>query len=133
MFRCRMFLASSLLLLCWCCGLVAANTATPSSADFAGQVQPKDPTQPPGNARRQVVSNGVVVNKPVAVPKLSSILTSDERRLAVINGKLVREGESVAGMRVIRVAKDEVQLQSNKQAQALVLRLPKSNIGKDYR
>lgn len=133
MFSCRKVIASSLLLLCWFCGVLAANTPAPSTIDFAVRVQPKDPTQPPGRAHRQVVSNGVVVSKQMAIPKLTSILTSDERRLAVINGKLVREGESVAGMRVVRVAKDEVQLQSNKQAQALVLRLPKSNIGKDYR
>lgn len=112
-----------------------------TSKQFGAMTEPKDPTQPPGAARRRVASVGNAAKVKLKVPILTSILTSDQRRLAVINGKLVREGDQVAGMTLVRVSKDEVQLQARKQTQAqpqtqpqiLVLRLPKSNIGKDYR
>lgn len=95
--------------------------------------QPRDPTQPPGAPKPQTNSKAVEIKRKPKSPVLSSILLSDERRLAVINNKLVREGGRVAGMTLVRVGKDEVQLQGKLRARPLVLRLPKTNIGKDYR
>ena len=122
-----------LLLVCCCFGQALANSPLPAADTLVVGLQPKDPTQPPTAQRPRAPSSNPAAAPKLKLPVLSSILTSNERKLAVINGKLVREGDLVAGMRVVQVAKDEVQLKSSKQARALVLRLPKSNIGKDYR
>lgn len=123
-------------------GIVVGSTAmastTPSLVQPVAAViplaaQPRDPTQPPGTPKPKVNKAGVKIKSKPKTPVLSSILLSDERRLAIIDNKLVREGGRVAGMTLVRVGKDEVQLQGKNQARPLVLRLPKSNIGKDYR
>lgn len=111
----------------------STSLAQPVAAVIPLVVQPRDPTQPPGAPKPKARSAGVEAKSRSKEPVLSSILLSDERRLAVINNKLVREGGQVAGMTLVRVGKDEVQLQGKNQARPLVLRLPKSNIGKDYR
>ena len=42
---------------------------------------------------------------------LGSILVSEHRRVAVINNKLAREGDTVAGAKVIKILHDRVQLE----------------------
>lgn len=39
---------------------------------------------------------------------LTSVLIADDRRLAIINDRILREGESVAGARVVRIEADHV-------------------------
>ena len=112
--------------------LAVATTPTKLLQPVAA-VQPRDPTQPPGAPSRRTNSGRSETQGKLNTPVLTSILLSDERRLAVIDDKLVREGELVAGMTLVRVSKDEVQLQGGKHTRPLVLRLPKSDIGKDYR
>lgn len=109
------------------------NLVQPVAAVITLTAQPRDPTQPPGTPKPKASGVSTVIKSKPKEPVLSSILLSDKRRLAVINNKLVREGGRVAGMTLVRVGKDEVQLQGKNQARPLVLRLPKSNIGKDYR
>ncbi len=47
-----------------------------------------------------------------AEPALSFILINNTRRLAILNGKVVTEGESVDGARVMRIEKKRVLLKS---------------------
>ncbi len=133
---------ASVLILGFAVGLTVGRVAIASTAPSLAQpvavviplaAQRRDPTQPPGAPKLKAPSAGAEMKSKPKKPVLSSILLSDERRLAVINNKLVREGGQVAGMTLVRVGKDEVQLQGKNHARSLVLRLPKSNIGKDYR
>lgn len=39
---------------------------------------------------------------------LTSVLIADDRRLAIINNRVLREGDSVAGARVVRIEADHV-------------------------
>lgn len=45
--------------------------------------------------------------------RLSSILISDNRRIAVINGQLVSEGDTVAGATLIRILDNRVHVTIN--------------------
>lgn len=136
------FVLGSWILGLWFLGGLLSNAAVASAKPAQSQgvlsevadraEQRRDPTQPPGvPGRARADYSAAKGNR--QIPVLTSILLSSERRLAVINDTLVREGGVVAGMTLVRVGKDEVQLQGKNQTQALVLRLAKPNIEKDYR
>jgi MSHA biogenesis protein MshK len=61
----------------------------------------KDPTRPYRGAPAEVVSS-----PNMATPRLTSVLLGERRRLAVIDGQLVREGETLRGMTVLEIASD---------------------------
>jgi MSHA biogenesis protein MshK len=44
---------------------------------------------------------------------LSSVIVSDSRKVAIINGKVLAEGEKVAGAKVKRIEKQQVLLSHN--------------------
>lgn len=75
----------------------------------------RDPTRPPQQQES--------AEKPAAVSRysLDSILVSDSRRVAVINGVSVAVGESVGNATVKRIARDRVLLDINGTTQTLVL------------
>ena len=51
------------------------------------------------------------IKKVVAVDyKLTEILIAEDRRLAVINGEIVREGDKLLGGRVLRIYSNKVQI-----------------------
>jgi len=93
----------------------------------------RDPTRPPGKRVLVQADTGKPVAAPAPKPKLTSILISQARRLAVINGQLLREGDAIAGMTLEQVAKHQVRLRTANGSKALVLQLPSAQIGKDYR
>jgi MSHA biogenesis protein MshK len=62
-----------------------------------------DPTRP--SSYRDVV--------PAPSLKLNSILWSESRRVAIVNGKAVLEGEQVADAVVVRIERDKVALRRN--------------------
>ena len=71
----------------------------------------EDPTQPPdfvaggnGNGSKQA-------QEPVW--QVSSILISEDRRMAVVNGKTVWQGDEVDGARVIRISPTAVTLRDS--------------------
>lgn len=68
-----------------------------------------DPTRPTTRHKTTTSDNvGAVVRS----WKLESTLVAPDRRVAVINGKLVSEGESVDGARVIEIRKLDVLVQT---------------------
>lgn len=79
-----------------------------------------DPTQPPG-----VLAGPVADPAPTpAVPQLQSILVSREaggRRIAVINGEMVRQGTKIGDAVVERVGETEVVLRRGRHLQTLKL------------
>lgn len=68
----------------------------------------RDPTRPPGAATARPVTAG----DPESDLVLQSVLIAPERRSAIINGRLVIPGDSVAGYRVAGIAESEVVLAS---------------------
>lgn len=74
----------------------------PLAAIPAAPVDPTAPVKPGHPAGPAAGATGGWV--------LHSTLVNNERRIAVINGQSVREGESIAGARVARIQADEVLL-----------------------
>lgn len=73
--------------------------------------RPTDPAQYFGNARQQS-SAGLM---------LQSILFASERRVAVINGTRVREGDQIGSARVVRIQDSQVLLQTSRGMRTLRL------------
>lgn len=65
----------------------------------------EDPTRPPlaqGSASTEVTLQ--------PLPVLSSIIYSDSRKVAVVNGHLLGEGESKEGIALLHIAPDKVRV-----------------------
>lgn len=73
-----------------------------------------DPTKP-SNFR---------VKRAAPTLKLESILYSDTRKVAVINGKVLAEGESIGNKKIIHIEKNRVRLVSGKKELTLTLKRP---------
>lgn len=73
-----------------------------------------DPTRPSG-----FQAPAAEAPKPQANFSLDSIMIGSGKRLAVINGQMVREGQSLEQARVVKVAPDRVVLSVNGQQRVL--------------
>lgn len=63
-----------------------------------------DPMRPPVRESTPSASD----SQPHPGWSLTSVLIADDRRLAIINDRVLREGESIAGARVVRIEADHV-------------------------
>ncbi len=86
----------------------------------------RDPTQPPSvvapQPQGQVASPGVS-----GEPVLQSVLISSKpggRKVAVIDGETVREGDTIRDSKVIKISASQVVLRQGKKDQVLVLATP---------
>ena len=79
-------------------------TATAGSSAAEPRIVPLIPRSSPVQAREA----GPAVSEPL--PAVNSILYGSSRRLAILNGNIVAEGESVGGRRVLRIERDAVVL-----------------------
>jgi hypothetical protein len=79
-------------------------TATAGSSTAEPSVVPLIPRSSPARAREAVP----VVSEPL--PALSSILYGSTRRLAILNGNIVAEGDAVGARRVLRIEREAVVL-----------------------
>ena len=77
-----------------------------------------DPTRP---ATKQKTTSSVHVGGAHRSWTLESTLVAPNRRVAVINGKLVSEGESVEGALIIKIRKLEVLIQTPSRRMTLML------------
>ncbi|MBE0485606.1 hypothetical protein [Marinobacter sp.] len=73
----------------------------------------QDPTQPPGSAVEPVSA------APARDLRVGSILLGAERRVAVINGVALTEGDRHDGLRVRRIHKDRVEVTDRGQPRVL--------------
>ncbi len=87
----------------------------------------EDPTRPPVDVI--VPIEGAVKQQ---VPVLSSIVYSDQRRLAVINGQVFLEGQSKGGLALIEVLADNVLVRIGPEEQ-VTLHLGSGQINKDLK
>lgn len=79
----------------------------------------QDPTRPPG------LESGAVAPVPERKVSLDSILYSKDRRIAVIEGEALREGQGIDRIRVIRIYQNRVLVTDNGRERVLYLeRLP---------
>ncbi len=78
----------------------------------------RDPTQPLG------VEGGVAVESNVNRLQLHSILYAENRRLAVINGKVVLENQWIGNAKLLQVLPDHVVVELNGVRQKLVVSTP---------
>lgn len=76
-----------------------------------------DPTRPPATLYNAPGSGGSAG----AGPQLQSVLVSQGRRVAVIDGETYRVGDSYQGKRLVSVSDTEVVLAQGKQRQVLKL------------
>ena len=87
----------------------------------------EDPTAPPADRIIASVPTGVQ-----QVPVLSSIVYSDQRRLAVINGQVFLEGQSKGGLALVEVSADNVLVQVAPEEQ-ITLHLGSGQINKEIK
>ena len=106
--------------------LVQVGSATVTS-ESGGAAAVRDPTRPPGARVRSTV-----VQASTAVPELSSVLIGADRRLAVIDGKVMAEGEVRAGVKVWQIKADRVVV-SVAGSKPVTLLLDKARIHKEVR
>jgi MSHA biogenesis protein MshK len=100
-------------------GLILLCVATATAAQALG-----DPTVPPYAYGAAVSASG----RGATGPALQSILLSPVRRLALIDGRMVRIGDQVGGARVIAIDIDSVKLRRGDGISVMKL-LP--DVGKD--
>ncbi|WP_278800514.1 hypothetical protein [Marinobacter nauticus] len=86
--------------------VMAAAAALPAQAL-------QDPTRPPG------IQNRAVAAMPPRPLELGSIVHGSDRRVAVIEGVALTEGESHDGIRVRRIYRDRVEILDNGQHRVL--------------
>lgn len=77
-----------------------------------------DPTRPP--ASLGVVESASAVAS-TSGPELQSILISPTRRIAIINGQHLRQGDKFGEARVTRISESEVVLRNGSESQVLKL------------
>ena len=87
-------------------GLFTLSVIATSPVSALGDVTSlPDPTQPPQMSAAPATSSQVFKHK------LSSIIFSAQRRVAVVNGKVVAEGEEIDGARVLKIGQAQVWLE----------------------
>jgi MSHA biogenesis protein MshK len=74
-----------------------------------------DPTRPPQGPRSQSTEARSSV-------RVEAILHSDDRRLAIVNGKVVRAGDHVSGVRIEEILVDGVRYMRDGRSQVVRLR-----------
>jgi MSHA biogenesis protein MshK len=95
---------------------VIASLIAVSMADgFAQQL--RDPTRPPGVGASRAGFAEAVPSDLV----LQTVLVSPERRNAIVNGRLLRVGDSISGMRVIEIRESAVVLRGPGELRTLSL------------
>ena len=96
-------------------GLLIAAMALPGQAESL-----RDPTEPPQPTRAQQPA------QPQLELSLDSILISDNRRIAVINGQSASTGDSVGEARIQRIEADRVLVELNGTTRTLRLETAQS-------
>lgn len=101
------------------CVLACALSASGALVVPAGAQGLPDPTRPP--ATMYNASSASAAPLAPQLPQLQSVLVSQGRRVAVIDGETYRAGDTYKGKRVAAVGEDEVVLVQGKQRQVVKL------------
>ena len=106
-------------------GTLAVGFLTVAAATALARL---DPTRPMEFKPRAAVAEGTR-----SLPRLTSILIGERRRVAVIDGQLAAVGESVAGATVREIAPTHVVVGMGEPEERVVLRLDRAEIVKESR
>lgn len=102
--------------------LIPALTCAMLGASSTSVVALRDPTRPPADPTISRSAESHTVQH----WNLSSILISPQRRIAVINGRSLQVGQSLAGARVLSIEADQVVLRQGDRTH--ILRLNSQNL-----
>ena len=83
-------------------------------ADAAAQEHFRDPTRP-------YSARNVVYASTPATFKINALIVSDERRLAIVNGRRVHIGDAIGGATVVGITKHELTLDIGGERRTLTL------------
>ena len=101
-------------------GLVCALIVVGASAGTIAQPKLADPTRPPPSAAQETQTASEAKGaKPQ--PRLQSVLISQRRKLAVIDGRTVRLGGVIDGARVVAITEGSVTLRRGAETRTLSL------------
>lgn len=100
----------SILLLCWPAAALPNNSGAPS-----------DPTHPPDSAEIRAFFNSGDENPADVAFQLQSVLISNQRRIAIINGQRVSEGDQIGTAEVSRIEAGRVVMQRDDQSFILTI------------
>ena len=97
-----------------CCAVLLTLIALPV---FSDAEKLRDPTMPLGGSITNQQNPGAIALH------LNSVLISSQRRVAVINGQALRQGEEIkgSGFRVVSINTNSVTVQSNNATRVLSL------------
>jgi hypothetical protein len=100
------------------------GTAPPSATAMPASAPPERRLtlpQPGTNGAAPLAASGPrhAVPTPRNSPQLNAISQQDGKPVAVIDGRLVREGDSVGGIRVLRIGETEVEVEVHGQRRTL--------------
>ncbi|MFO8141201.1 MAG: hypothetical protein R6T87_04790 [Marinobacter sp.] len=98
--------------LCWQQWMLLALLASPAAHGLQDPAL-QDPTRPPGNAAQAAAV------APLRALELGSVLLGSQRRVAVIDGVALQEGDSHDGVRIRRIHKDRVEVTDRGQPRVL--------------
>jgi len=70
-----------------------------------------DPTRPPGYVEPAIAAQVAAEQSEVRTWSVSMIRVGARQRLAIVNGELVREGDQIGGVRVLKIEPRTVQLE----------------------
>ena len=90
-----------------------------------------DPTRPPTNWQEKPADVSGAPNRPAVGPRLTSILVSPSRRVAIIDGVALREGQSANGITVVHIGKTWVDARAS--GAPMRLSLSEANVTKEPR
>lgn len=88
--------------------LICVPCAVSADTDFRDPTRPYRASVPVTQAPQRFVVNAIIV--------------SDDRRVAIVNGKRVGEGQTIAGATVVEIKKDAIKLDVDGREQILELR-----------
>lgn len=100
--------------------LLLFGLAVTVAASAAAQ-QLRDPTRPPSVERVVVKKSAQPKLQPVPTLVLQTVLVSPDRRNAIINGRLLWEGDSIVGFELLHIRETEVVMKGPRGLQTLQL------------
>lgn len=107
--------------------MLILNGLQPSPA-WAGATALRDPTRPLASATAGSTASGSETTKPQALPalpRLQLVLIAGQRRYAVVDGELLSEGDSLKGLRILKIHSEAIVIATPNGPRTL--RLPADN------
>ena len=83
--------------------------------------QLRDPTRPPAGASKGTSTSGAAKSRARSGMVLQTVLISEDRRVAVISGRLMSVGDTISGFRLTEIREGEVVMKKRSKTRTLRL------------